>query len=427
MSTLYVITSSYPYMPGEQFIEDEVSYWVTPYFSQVVVLPCSSSGYPRKTPPSVKINRSLARDSKNSRYRLLELICAGAAICSRAFYKEILWLLINKKFTFQNIMSLLKTFVLMTRYKHKLQGVFSGKDESAVIYCYWNDAASYAAVSLKNKFKNLKVVSRAHGFDLYEDRRSGCYMPFKRQFANGFDRIFFLSDEGKNYFIKTYALSENRASIARLGVPVSDGISWGNEACKFHIVSLSFCVPVKRIDKIVEAVAMFATRNKQVQVVWSHLGGGPLFDELEILAGEKLRGFENLIYHFAGQVENAVAKRFLLNEKVDVFVNASESEGIPVSIMEAMSAGVPAVAPEVGGIADLVSSETGRLMSSNPAPAEICRAFEYVYSYDNKVLMRTKAREKIKEHFNSEKNYSSFVGDLYELSKSINHPNGSAS
>ena len=46
-----------------------------------------------------------------------------------------------------------------------------------------------------------------------------------------------------------------------------------------------------------------------------------------------------------GEVENKEAKAFFLNNAVDFFINASESEGVPVSIMEAMSASVPAIAP----------------------------------------------------------------------------------
>lgn len=46
---------------------------------------------------------------------------------------------------------------------------------------------------------------------------------------------------------------------------------------------------------------------------------------------------------------NQLVYDFYRNNDVDVFVNLSESEGIPVSIIETISFGVPVVATDVGG------------------------------------------------------------------------------
>jgi glycosyltransferase involved in cell wall biosynthesis len=58
-----------------------------------------------------------------------------------------------------------------------------------------------------------------------------------------------------------------------------------------------------------------------------------------------------------------------LMQKSDIFVLFSRFEGLPCVILEAMSAGLPVVATETGGISDWISAASGRLIRSEDEAA----------------------------------------------------------
>jgi O-antigen biosynthesis protein len=79
-------------------------------------------------------------------------------------------------------------------------------------------------------------------------------------------------------------------------------------------------------------------------------------------------GISNLVT-FPGFVADTASEM----RDVDVVLCASDWESLPQSILEAMAAGRLVIAPNVGGIAEVVSAQTGILMNGNSA-ASICRA-----------------------------------------------------
>ena len=63
-----------------------------------------------------------------------------------------------------------------------------------------------------------------------------------------------------------------------------------------------------------------------------------------------------------------------------MFLTASSTEGLPISILEAFSACIPAAATAVGGIPEIVrDGETGFLLPENPAPEELAAAIRRFY------------------------------------------------
>jgi glycosyltransferase involved in cell wall biosynthesis len=120
----------------------------------------------------------------------------------------------------------------------------------------------------------------------------------------------------------------------------------------FVIGTIARLDPVKSLGTLIEAVARLAHHSR---VVLAIVGDGPERKDLETLASH-LHVEEHV--HFLGEQHDA--RRWLAG--CDVYVNCSISEGVSLTILEAMAAGLPVIATRVGGTAEVVNESCGRLI-----------------------------------------------------------------
>ena len=122
--------------------------------------------------------------------------------------------------------------------------------------------------------------------------------------------------------------------------------------------------------------------------------------------GEKAKELEDFI------LKNSLEKQaFLLGllsredvfdnlcNEADVFVLLSRWEGLPITILEAMSAGLPVVASKVGGIPELVSKDSGFLIECGDLDSLVKAVITLVKDREMRLLMGKNARKKIKDNF----------------------------
>ena len=103
---------------------------------------------------------------------------------------------------------------------------------------------------------------------------------------------------------------------------------------------------------------------------------------------------------------------------VDVFVNVSSTEGTPVSIMEAVSCGIPVLATAVGGNVEIVQERNGYLLSENPTPDEIADALLIVCDNREEILKKRKGSRAVwQERYNETTNFEAFAQALVEIRK----------
>ncbi len=145
----------------------------------------------------------------------------------------------------------------------------------------------------------------------------------------------------------------------------------------------------KRVEDLLRAFARLRDRPRFERLIVA--GEGPLRQELEQLA-RTLRVDDAV--QFAGHVD----PRWFFN-RVDVFVNPSLKEGLPNTILEAMSMETLVIATQVGGVGWLVrNGETG-LVIPTERPEAIRQALEQVGANPSlRLRLVQNARQFVAEH-----------------------------
>ena len=114
----------------------------------------------------------------------------------------------------------------------------------------------------------------------------------------------------------------------------------------------------------------------------------------------------NVTYVFKGNVDNAALLEDYITENYYLFVNVSSSEGIPVSIMEASSVGIPCLATDVGGTGEIISDGVnGLLLRADVSDRELADRITWFCGLDREryLRFRKEARRIWDDKYNAEK------------------------
>lgn len=162
--------------------------------------------------------------------------------------------------------------------------------------------------------------------------------------------------------------------------------------------------PVKDHELFVEMASRLLQRRNDVHFLF--VGTGPLVESIHslIMKRELRPHFDRII---------------TLNEMADVLavfdvsVLCSKREGFPNAVIEAMAAGLPVVASDVGGIRELVrDGETGRLVASRSADDFAEAVNTLLDRPDERESLGARAAAWVREHLGEEKMVRAYR-DLY--------------
>jgi colanic acid/amylovoran biosynthesis glycosyltransferase len=212
-------------------------------------------------------------------------------------------------------------------------------------------------------FADLPFTLMAHANDIFE---RGLLL---RQKALRAQRMLTISQFNVEH-LRSVGVPADTIAVVRCGVAFearTDAPEFAPKAC-YRIGTLCRLVEKKGVDDLLRALATLPGPKSSWQL--DIAGDGPLRGALEALTDEL--GLRERV-RFIGPVAHAAVTGWL--RSLDVFVLAckvdtsGDMDGIPVSLMEAMSQRVPVISTRLSGIPELVVHERTGLLALPGDPA----------------------------------------------------------
>lgn len=409
---LYLVTETFPYGTGEKsFIIPELEELVKHYDVTIISHAPKAAFEDKKN--ETKLDSGIKVINIDIDFKWYKkLIYFLRFFIDHDGIKELKYILREKEKILTRIYQSIGFYALaLENFKIMKNNDLLDNEKETIYYTYWYFYYTYSATKNRKDFPKTKIVTRTHRFDLYSEQYKGGRQPFKEIMDINLDRIFFISDQGRKYYLEKYHFKNPfKYVVSRIGtVPHSNGVNCVRNGEKNHrVVSCSSVIPLKRVGLIAEALSLL-----EEPVEWVHFGTGCDYDMVVEKTEKLLKSKTNVTYKFMGLVSNEEIMEYYRTHYVYCFISTSESEGLPVSIQEAMSYGIPIIATDVGGVSELIQNN-GVLLNANPTKDEVVRALEKVIEMpktDYEKLRENSYREWMKD-YNAKANRVKFINML---------------
>lgn len=410
-SCLILLTKKYPFDSGEEFIENEIPF-LARGFGRVILIATSVSDSPvqtRDVPDGVEVHFLRSSDIRRAvlpaavRYAVGTMSGlperdrreAGGSLKRRLFLSYFL----------------AKSEQVRKGCAEILKGAALNQYDGATFYSYWFYDTAAAAADLKQAcgLKRVRAVSRAHRYDLYAEQNPAGFLPLRFFLLQNLDRVYPCSRDGRDSLVKKYPEFAAKIRTSYLGT-ADHGLAPDPESGIFHLVSCCHISPVKRVGLLARSLVLL--KDSGLNLKWTHFGGGEGLGELKNYARENLSFLD---WNLEGEISNSRLMEFYRHNPVNCFINTSSSEGLPVSIMEAASFGIPILATDVGGTGEIVQDgKNGFLLPCDVSPEKLAQTLEQTFRMPKAQAdaLRRGSRKIWEENFCSERNYARFSEEI---------------
>ena len=337
---LIIFTYDYPYGKSEKtFIEYELKRLSEEYQKIEIINQknVSSQNVSTLKKKDFKFENSFANIIKTKN---IIKVFTKEVIFDKKFWCEIIINLFKKNF-FKKIKMIINEMCLSYLLAEFIKKRYN-KNDSIIFYSFWSNYNLIAFENLKKTFTNSKFISRALGSDLNGFIKNDDYVAYKRLKFSSLDKLILLGDYQKKKLIELDL--GNKIAIAPLGIYPQKIQNFLDKSLNSKdMITFTSCgnlIDIKNIFLMIKFLIKFSEITKK-QIKFILIGNGILKKKiLNQLNSQKLFDFE---YH--EYIESFT--NFLNINKTHFFLNFSSQEGMPFTIMESMSLGIPSITSNI--------------------------------------------------------------------------------
>ena len=190
----------------------------------------------------------------------------------------------------------------------------------------------------------------SENFDEFQVKNYGFSISLQKKVRNfsikNSDIVITPSQHLKNFILNLGFKNKIETIHNGITIPEESAKKFTNDQTNITIVSR--LVTHKNIEKIIAAISDLNNSLIKLNII----GDGPELDQLQSIASRS-NNKENVIFH--GKLHRDDINSIFL--KSDIYVQASNYEGLPHSLLEAMSYGIPVLCTPVGECKELLGNE----------------------------------------------------------------------
>lgn len=226
------------------------------------------------------------------------------------------------------------------------------------------NAGIYARL-IKIVLPKTRIVYVSHGWSsLYNGGRlAALYTFIERQLSRLTDLVLNVSKADEEKCISKIGVPTKKRLTILNRTPKPDDTKPNLDTRPLRLLFLGRLTHPKRPDLLISAVERFSSAQVQLSIV----GDGPQRKQLENDAPENV--------HFVGEIQN-----FNHYHEHHLLCLISDSEGLPMSALEAKAAGLPLLMSNVGGCGELIDTEKKNGILCDNHVDEIYKAIEALLS-----------------------------------------------